>query len=133
MTMNCTASEPRPCTMSNNVRSKQADLRGSMMPVQTTPTSMLTSNYAPSMPYDILFVHTIIHPTRASEHASAAITRDTRVGEAEAGTTAGKSSDGKLDGAISVFDFSTLCQLSADQAQEVYLSPAVSSKTRVVS
>jgi hypothetical protein len=59
------------------------------------------------MPYDTLFVHTIIHPTRASEHASAAITRDTRDGEAEAGTTAGKSSDEKLDGAISVFDLST--------------------------
>ncbi|KAJ5636957.1 uncharacterized protein N7484_010270 [Penicillium longicatenatum] len=34
----------------------------------------------PSMPYDTLFVHTIIHPTRASEHATAAITRDTRDG-----------------------------------------------------
>ena len=85
------------------------------------------------MPYDTLFIHTIIHPTCASEHATAAITRDTRDGEAEAGTTAGKSSDEKLDGAISVFDFSTVRQLSADQAQEVYLSPTVSSKTRAIS
>jgi hypothetical protein len=85
------------------------------------------------MPYDTLFVHTIIHPTRASEHASAAITRDTRDGEAEASTTAGKSSDEKWDGAISVFDFSTLRQLSAEQAQEVYFPPAVSSKTGAVS
>jgi hypothetical protein len=84
-------------------------------------TSMTTVK--PSMPHDTLFVHTIIHPTRASEHASAAITRDTRDGEAEAGTTAGKSSDEKLDGATSVFDFSTLRQLSVDQAQEVYLFP----------
>ena len=59
--------------------------------------------------------------------------RDTRDGEAEAGTTAGKISDEKMDGVISVFDFSTLRQLLADQAQEVYLSSAVSSKTRVVS
>ena len=87
----------------------------------------------PSMPYDTLFIHTIIHPTCASEHATAATTRDTRDGEAEAGTTAGKSSDEKLDGAISVFNFSTLRQLLADQAQELYLSPAVSSKSRVVS
>ena len=85
------------------------------------------------MPHDTLFVHTIIHPTRALEHASAAITRDTRDCEAEAGTTAGKSSDGKLDGAISVFNFSTLRQLSAYQAQEVYPSPAVSVKDRAVS
>ena len=87
----------------------------------------------PSMPYDTLFVHTIIHPTRASEHATAAITRYTRDGEVEAGKTAGKRSDEKLDGGISVFDFSTLRQLSADQAQEVYLPPAVSSKNRAVS
>ncbi|KAI1835172.1 hypothetical protein DTO006G1_6700 [Penicillium roqueforti] len=40
----------------------------------------------PSMPYDTLFVHTIIHQTRASEHATAAITRDTRDGDAEAST-----------------------------------------------
>jgi hypothetical protein len=85
------------------------------------------------MPYDTLFVHTIIHPTRASEHATAAITRDTRDGVAEAGTTAGKSSDEKWDGAISVFNFSTLRQLSADQAQKVYPSPAVSVKDRAVS
>ncbi|CDM37958.1 unnamed protein product [Penicillium roqueforti FM164] len=50
------------------------------------------------MPDDTLFVPTIIHPTRASEHATAAITRNTRDGEAEAGTTAGKSSDEKTDG-----------------------------------
>jgi hypothetical protein len=85
------------------------------------------------MPYDTLFVHTIIHPTRASEYATAAITRDTRDGEAEASTRAGKSSDEKWDGAISVFNFSTLRQLSADQAQKVYPSPAVSVKDRAVS
>ena len=73
------------------------------------------------MPYDTLFVHTIIHPTCASEHATAAITRDTRDGDAEAGTTAGNSSDEKMDGAISVFDFSTLRQLSADQAKSCRL------------
>jgi hypothetical protein len=66
-------------------------------------------------------------------HATAAITRYTRDGEAEAGTTAGTRSDEKLDGGISVFDFSTLRQLSADQAQEVYLPPAVLSKNRAVS
>jgi hypothetical protein len=59
------------------------------------------------MPRDSLFVHTIIHPTRASEHATTAITRDTRDDEAEAGTTAGKSSDEKLDSAISVFKLTT--------------------------
>jgi hypothetical protein len=95
------------------------------------------------MPYDTLFVHTIIHPTRASEHPTAAITRDTEIHATgsrgfgwyctTAGKSSGKSSDEKLDGVISVFNFSTLRQLLADQAQEVYLSPAVSSKTRVVS
>ena len=50
-------------------------------------------------------------------------TRDTRDGEAEDGTTAGKSSDEKLDGAISAFDFSTLRQLSTYQAQGVYHVP----------
>jgi hypothetical protein len=85
------------------------------------------------MPYDTLFVHTIIHPTRASEHATAAITRDTRDVEAEASTTAGKSSDEKWDGAISVFNFSTLRQLSADQAPKVYPSHAVSVKDRAFS
>jgi hypothetical protein len=85
------------------------------------------------MPYDTLFVHTIIHPARASEHATAAITRDTRDGEAEASTTAGKSSDEKWDGAISVFNLSTLRQLSADQAQKVYPSHAVSVKDCAVS
>ncbi|KAJ5117609.1 hypothetical protein N7448_011241 [Penicillium atrosanguineum] len=107
-----------------------------MRPIPTETSSRHHSTFhrlaVPSVPYDTLFVHTIIHPTRALEHASAAITRDTRDGEAEAGT-AGKSSDEKLDGAISVFDFSTLRQLSADQAQKCIFSPAVSSKTRAVS
>jgi hypothetical protein len=58
------------------------------------------------MPHGTLFVHTIIHPTRASEHATAAITRDTRDGVAEAGTTAGKDSDENLDSAISMFNLS---------------------------
>jgi hypothetical protein len=66
------------------------------------------------MSYNTLFVHAIIHPIRVSEHATAAIIRDTCDSEAEAGITAGKSSDEKLDGVISVFDFSTLRQLSAD-------------------
>ena len=60
------------------------------------------------MLYNTLFIHTTIHPIYASEHATAAIIRDIYDGEAEAGTTAGKRSDEKLDSIISVFNFSTL-------------------------
>ena len=84
------------------------------------------------MPYDILFVHTIIHPTRASEHATAAITRDTRDGEAEAGTAAGNSSDEKLDVAISMFDLSPCAVYRRAKHKKCIISPAVSVKDRAV-
>jgi hypothetical protein len=84
--------------------------------------SAIEASRSPSMPYNTLFVHTIIHPTRASEHATAAITRDTRDVVAEAGTTAGKDSDENLDSAISMFNLSPCASIGVPSTK-VYHFP----------
>ena len=102
-------------------RSKQADLRDSIMS-QSRPSSisMMTSMTISS--------NTCLRACDGS--SSKRYTR--RAQEAEAGTKAGKSSDEKLDIAISMFDLSPCAVYRRTKHKKCIISPAVSVKDRAV-